>query len=122
MKFSLSHFLFTQLKKQIVVYLMDNKRLIAYCLFQILHWSTIKKQKYTLIGNYWERGNQNEIDIIAVDEIDKELLICEVKLSKKCLCRDKLIQKSVNLIRLYPHYTICYELLSPNDIGRYMSE
>ena len=25
---------------------------------------------YTTIGNYWERGNQNEIDIVAVDDID----------------------------------------------------
>lgn len=29
-----------------------------------------EKQSYTEIGSYWERGNNNEIDIVAVDEID----------------------------------------------------
>ena len=31
-----------------------------------------EKQIYTKIGSYWERGNQNEIDIVAIDEIDKK--------------------------------------------------
>jgi hypothetical protein len=79
-----------------------------------------EKQIYTSIGNYWERGNQNEIDIVAVDEIDKKILLCEVKLSKKRLNRDDLVQKSVNVLRKYKGYEVEYRLLSVDDIDGFL--
>ncbi len=75
-----------------------------------------EKQIYTSIGNYWERGNKNEIDIVAVDEIEKKLLLCEVKLSAKRLSHDALVLKSVNLLRKYEGYEVEYRLLSVEDI------
>jgi AAA+ ATPase superfamily predicted ATPase len=75
-----------------------------------------EKQIYTKIGNYWERGNKNEIDIVAVDEVDKKLLICEVKLSTKRLNKNILIQKSINLISKFEGYDVEYKLLSLEDI------
>jgi len=75
-----------------------------------------EKQMYTSIGNYWERGNQNEIDIVAVDDIDKKILLCEVKFSSKRLNRDELVKKSVNLLRKYKGYEVEYRLLSVEDI------
>jgi hypothetical protein len=75
-----------------------------------------EKQLYTQIGSYWERGNQNEIDIVAVDEIEKKLLICEVKLSAKRLSRDVLVQKSMKLVQKYKNYELEYRLLSLEDI------
>ena len=75
-----------------------------------------EKQIYTSIGNYWERGNQNEIEIVAVDDIDKKILLCEVKLSAKRLSRDALVLKSVNLLRKYEGYEVEYRLLSVEDI------
>ena len=77
-----------------------------------------EKQIYTTIGNYWERGNKNEIDIVAIDEIDKRLLICEVKLSVKRLNRDILVQKSINLLRKFEGYEVDYQLLSLEDIDK----
>jgi len=44
-----------------------------------------EKQKYSAIGSYWERGNKNEIDIVAIDEYKKIILFCEVKLSIKMI-------------------------------------
>jgi len=75
-----------------------------------------EKQIYTSIGNYWERGNLNEIDIVAVDEIDKKILLCEVKLSPKRLNRDELVKKSVKLLQKYKGYEVEYRLLSVEDI------
>ena len=75
-----------------------------------------EKQIYTNIGNYWERGNQNEIEIVAVDEIDKKILLCEVKLSKKRLNYEELVKKSVKLIAKYKTYDVEYRLLSLEDI------
>ena len=37
------------------------------------------EQRYNLIGSYWERNNMNEIDIVAVDDLNKKILIAEVK-------------------------------------------
>jgi AAA+ ATPase superfamily predicted ATPase len=79
-----------------------------------------EKQIYTSIGNYWERGNQNEIDIVAIDEIDKKILLCEVKLSKKRLNRDDLVRKSVNVLRKYKGYEVEYRLLSVDDIDGFL--
>jgi len=42
-----------------------------------------EQQQFAHIGSYWERGNQNEIDIVAIDEFAKTLMICEVKLDQK---------------------------------------
>lgn len=72
--------------------------------------------KYTSIGNYWERGNKNEIDIVAVDEVDKKILLCEVKLSAKKLSKDALILKSVNILKKFEGYEVEYRLLSVDDI------
>jgi len=72
--------------------------------------------RYTHIGSYWERGNKNEIDIVAVDDEQKHLLICEVKLSAKRLNRHALIRKSQKLIEKYKGYDVGYRLLSIHDL------
>ncbi len=77
-----------------------------------------EKQQYTSIGTYWERGNKNEIDIVAIDEISKKILLCEVKLSSKRLNRDILVQKSINLLKKYESYEVEYRLLSVKDIDK----
>ena len=75
-----------------------------------------EKQSFTKIGSYWERNNQNEIDIVAIDDIDKKLLICEVKISPKRLNHNELVQKSQKLIQDYKNYQVEYKLLSLNDL------
>lgn len=79
-----------------------------------------EQEKYTKIGSYWERGNVNEIDIVAVDELEREILFCEVKLSAKRLNESILRKKAEKLVQKYPNYVIRYELLSPKDIKRYL--
>ncbi len=78
-----------------------------------------EQDRYTQIGNYWERGNKNEIDIVAIDEIEKQLLICEVKLSKKRLNLETLIEKSLNLVKKYKDYKVEYRLLSIEDVDNF---
>jgi len=75
-----------------------------------------EKQVFTKIGSYWERNNQNEIDIVALDDIEKKLLICEVKLSEKRLSYNDLVLKSQKLIKDYKGYEVEYKLLSIKDI------
>lgn len=44
-------------------------------------------ENYSNIGTYWEKSNQNEIDIVAINDDEKIMLISEVKLNaKKIFC------------------------------------
>lgn len=75
-----------------------------------------EKKKYTKIGSYWERGNQNEIDIVAVDDLNKEVLIAEVKLNSDRLSESVLREKAKNIIKQYQDYKIIYRLWSLDDL------
>jgi len=75
-----------------------------------------EEKKYTKIGSYWERNNQNEIDIVAVDDFNKEVLIAEVKLNPDRLSEIVLREKAKNIIKQYTEYKIIYKLWSLNDL------
>jgi len=72
--------------------------------------------KYSEIGTYWEKANQNEIDIVAIDELNKEVLIAEVKLNKKKISINTLINKSKKLIMSFKGYKIEYKGFSIEDL------
>ena len=38
-----------------------------------------EEERVTLVGNYWDRKGMNEIDLIALNDIDKTALVAEVK-------------------------------------------
>ena len=79
----------------------------------------LKERKcYTKIGSYWERGNKNEIDIVAIDELEKKLLIAEVKLNPKRLNYNELVLKSHKLIKKYSDYEVVYKLWSLKDLDK----
>lgn len=71
---------------------------------------------YTPIGTYWEKGNQNEIDIVAVNELEKKLLIAEVKLNKNKFNQFKLIEKSKNILNAYDGYQVNYQCFSLDNM------
>ena len=71
---------------------------------------------YSLIGRYWEKGNQNEIDIVAVNDNEKTVLFAEVKRNKTKISPSLLKAKSENLLNSFPCYTITYAHLSMEDM------
>ena len=71
--------------------------------------------QYSVIGNYWESGNKNEIDIVALNELDKTALIAEVKRNPKSIRLSKLKEKAVKLEQKLKGYEIEYRGLSLND-------
>ena len=104
--------------KQIV-----NKTLSTYSgpflekLFQELIIST---KKYNIIGNYWERGNKNEIDIVAINELEKKMFIAEVKMNKDKVNMNVLKEKSTKLIMKYKNYEIEFSGLGLQDVDKYI--
>lgn len=71
---------------------------------------------YSLIGRYWEKGNQNEIDIVAVNDNEKTVLFAEVKRNKTKISPSLLKSKSVKLLQSFPGHTVTYAHLSMDDM------
>ena len=71
---------------------------------------------YTSIGSYWEKGNRNEIDIVATDDMNKKALIAEVKM-KKASFRPVVLRSSArNLVEKFRDYQVEYQSFSLEDI------
>jgi len=76
----------------------------------------MSEKTYSSVGSYWESGNQNEIDIVALNEYEKKALIAEVKRNKKNINIKALKNKAENLVRQLPEYTIEYRGFSLEDM------
>ncbi len=61
-----------------------------------------ESQEYTQIGQYWDRKGENEIDIVAVNEIDGIADIFEVKKDKSRYDETLLSQKVENMLVACP--------------------
>ncbi len=72
--------------------------------------------QFSNIGTYWEKGNQNEIDIVAVNDFEKTMLIAEVKINPKKIDLKFLEKKATKLISKYKHYDIQYVGYSLEDL------
>jgi len=71
---------------------------------------------YTAIGNYWEKGNRNEIDIVAIDDMNKKALIAEVKMKKASFRPVVLRESARNLVNKLGDYQIEYRSFSLEGI------
>jgi AAA+ ATPase superfamily predicted ATPase len=74
------------------------------------------EENWTAIGSWWEKGSQNEIDIVAINEFDKRAVIAEVKRNPAKIKLDTLRQKAVNLVKQLPEYSVEYRGLSLKDM------
>lgn len=67
---------------------------------------------YSDIQGYWDRKGENEIDIVAVNDLEKRMLICEVKRNKARINLHTLQNKAIEIAKKYNNYTIEYQGLS----------
>lgn len=72
--------------------------------------------KFSQLGQYWEKRNQNEIDIVAINDLEKKVLIGEVKLNKNKISLDQLKFKSTGLMNKLDGYEVTYAGFSPEDM------
>ena len=72
---------------------------------------------YSDIGSYWERGNQNEIDIIAVNDEKKTMLIAEVKRNSQKIDLKILEKKASKLMAKYNKYDYQFQGYSLEDMS-----
>jgi len=79
-----------------------------------------EKKVYNRIGSSWEKGNKNEIDLIAVNDLEKKLVIAEVKLNRDRIDLVALKARAEKLLSSYPGYHVEWLALGLEDIGAYV--
>ena len=57
--------------------------------------------QYTLVGNWWDRKGDNEIDMIALNEFDHTGMAAEIKRNPRKISLTKLQEK----VDVLPHQT-----------------
>lgn len=79
----------------------------------------IERQDYTRIGGWWDRKGENEIDIVAEDELNNEATFFEVKRKAANIDIEVLKQKAAAFLRAtgeFKGYDISYKALSMDDM------
>ena len=89
---------------------------------QIFREKVAASGNYNLVGSYWERGNQNEIDIVAVNELEKHALIAEVKRNKNNIRLSHLREKATKLCQQLKGYEVTYKGYSMDDLNEDITE
>jgi AAA+ ATPase superfamily predicted ATPase len=73
-------------------------------------------EQVTQIGNAWDRKGGNEIDIVAIDSINKTAIIAEVKRNKNKIDLQKLNEKASKFENDLSNYKIEFRGLSLEDV------
>lgn len=76
----------------------------------------ITEDNFSTIGTYWEKSNLNEIDIVAVNDYEKRLIIAEVKRQADNIDMEALKQKATTLIHKLDNYQVEYRALSMTEM------
>lgn len=76
--------------------------------------------RYNEIGSYWEKGNSNEIDLVARNDLKKEITFGDIKLDPSRLKLSSLTLKGQRLLREYPDYRVQCRGLSLEDAREYV--
>ena len=95
----------------------------AYCgllLEKCFHELLAATGDYNRIGSYWERGNQNEIDLVAVNDMKKSITIADIKLNKSKLNVEKMKHQAQGLLASYPRHQPEWLGLSVENMADYL--
>ncbi|MCM1337963.1 MAG: ATP-binding protein [Candidatus Amulumruptor caecigallinarius] len=71
---------------------------------------------YNVVTNYWEKGGLNEIDLVAVNEADREIVIGEVKRNRRRIDLHALEHKAAAIMQKQKGWKIGYAALSLDDM------
>lgn len=78
--------------------------------------SLAESQEYSDVQGYWDRKGENEIDIVAVNDFEKKLLIGEVKRTQTRINLHVLENKATVIAQQYADYQIDYCGFSLKDM------
>ncbi|HRO75244.1 MAG TPA: ATP-binding protein [Crocinitomicaceae bacterium] len=75
-----------------------------------------EEETVTIVGQFWDRKSENEIDLIALDELNKTAVIAEVKMNKTKINLNVLQQKATVIAKELQNYNCDYIGLSLEDM------
>ena len=75
-----------------------------------------EKERVTEVGHWWDKSGENEIDLIAIEKLDKRVTIGEVKRNEKKISMQMLQDKFTNIRSHFRGYDIQFIALSLGDM------
>ena len=94
----------------------DYERYSGLVLEQYFRQKWMEEERVTLVGNYWDRNGQNEIDMIALNDIDKTAVVAEIKRQRKKFNPDELANKASAISNDLAKYSVRQIGLSMEDM------
>ena len=76
----------------------------------------IEAKEFSNIQGYWNFKGLDEIDIVAINELEKRLVFCEIKRNPRRISISDLKYKSKDIIAKHPKYNVEFKGLSLNDM------
>lgn len=78
----------------------------------------VETGRYNLVTNYWKRDGKDEIDLIAVDESEKSIVIGEVKRNPEKIDIMDLKEKAAPIVAQHKKWAVHFVGLSLEDMMR----
>ena len=75
-----------------------------------------EKERVTEVGHWWDKSGENEIDLIAIEKLDKRVTLGEVKRNEKKISMQTLEKKFANIRSHFRGYEILFVALSLGDM------
>lgn len=97
----------------------DYKTFSGHFLEKYFRQQLQESGSYTKIGGFWDRKGTTEIDIVALNELSKQLVFAEVKRTAEHIKINVLKEKASLLLAQFPQYAdyqIEYQTLSLEDL------
>jgi AAA+ ATPase superfamily predicted ATPase len=94
----------------------DYERYSGHVLEEYFKAKLMEEGRFTSVGSWWDKKGENEIDIVAVSEIDKKALVAEVKRNPRKISVKALRDKAALLRDHLAKYETAYKGLSLEDM------
>ena len=83
---------------------------------KLIRQQLAETQQFSAIGHYWQRNGENEIDVIALNDLDKTAIVGEVKLQAKNIDLGKLKLEAEAIHKHLTDYKVIYRGYSLENI------
>ncbi len=97
----------------------DYETFSGWMLERYFRETLIESEEYTRIGGWWDRKGNNEIDIVAAEDIEKRLNFMEVKRNPERYRPKYLEEKIKSFFQIHPElagFTTSYKCLSMEEM------
>ena len=99
------------------LYITDNyEQYSGMLLEKYFRQKFAEEETITAIGNFWDKKNESEIDLIALNDFSKTAIIAEVKRNPKKINLQTLAKKTAAIQKELAKYEVSLKALSLNDL------